>query len=189
LPGGAHAGERRRQLTQNIDIAPTLCEYYQVTIPHAIHGKSWKDILEKDSPSLRDAALYGWFGQTVNVTDGHCTYFRAPESDENTPLYRYFLTPGTFSMRDVCHESFYDSAELGPFLPYTDYPVIRSKAHKRRSQDWAETMLYNLEFDYAQCTNLAGTDREQAYVSLLLRTMKAMDAPSWQYQRLGLEAE
>ncbi len=34
---------------------------------------------------------------------------------------------------------------------------------------------------------LAGTKDEQAYITLLLRTMKAMDAPAWQYQRLGLD--
>ncbi len=187
LPGGAHAGERRSQLTQNIDIMPTVCDYHDVPVSHAIHGKSWVDILENDGPSQRDAVLYGWFGQTVNVTDGHYTYFRAPETDANTPLYRYFLTPGTFSMRDVCSKSFYEDAELGPFLPYTDYPVVRSCVHKNRSPDWSETMLYNLETDYAQLVNLAGTEVEQAYLTLLLRTMKAVDAPSGQYERLGLD--
>jgi hypothetical protein len=92
-------------------------------------------------------------------------------------------------MRNVCHKSFYEDAELGEFLPYTHYPVIRSRAHKGRSPDWAETMLYNLETDYAQLINLAGSDRETANVELLLRTMKDMDAPAWQYTRLGIASQ
>ena len=65
------------------------------------------------SPAQRQAVLYGWYGQTVNVTDGKHTYFRAPTAEDNQPLYRYFLTPGSFSMRNVCGKGFYDQAELG----------------------------------------------------------------------------
>ena len=186
LPGSAHAGERRNQLTQNIDIAPTVCEYHGVEVSHDTHGKSWMSIMKKNTSSEREAVLYGWFGQTVNVTDGINTYFRAPASADNSPLYRYFLTPGTFSMRDICQKSFYEGAVIGDFLPYTDYPIIRSRAHKERSVDWEDSMLFNLESDYAQLVNLVGSEREAEYVELLLRTMKNMDAPAWQYKRLGL---
>jgi arylsulfatase A-like enzyme len=187
LPGDAHAGERRAQLTQNIDLMPTVCDYYDVPIEHAIHGESWRPMLEDDAPARREAALYGWYGQTVNVTDGAFTYLRAPATEENQPLFRYFLTPGTFSMRDVCHRDFYDEAQLGDFLPYTDYPVLRARAHKRRSPEWAETLLYDIEADAAQTQNLAGTEAEAAYRTLLVETMRAMDAPEEQFERLGLE--
>ena len=185
LPGSKHAGQRRSQLTQNVDIMPTLLDYFGVALEHPIHGESWKPVLEANAPTKRQAVLYGWFGQTVNLTDGIYTYFRAPV-ENNQPLYRYFLTPGSFSMRDVCHKSFYDGAELGLFLPYSDYPVIRAEAHKHCSPDWADTMLYNIGPDYGQTTNLAGTEIEQRYEALLSETMKAMDAPPSQYERLGL---
>jgi arylsulfatase A-like enzyme len=187
LPGDAHAGEHRAQLTQNIDIMPTLCDYYNVPIDHPIHGESWKPILETKAQARRKAALYGWYGQTVNVTDGRYTYFRAPVTEENQPLYRYFLTPGSFSFRDVCPLSFYDEAQLGLWLPYTDYPVIRARAHKRRSPDWADTRLYDIRRDYAQTQDLAGTELEIEYAVLLVETMQAMDAPPEQFERLGLE--
>ncbi|MBN1934201.1 MAG: sulfatase-like hydrolase/transferase [Anaerolineae bacterium] len=186
LPGDAHAGERRGQLTQNVDLMPTLLEYFGVPCTVPIHGEPWLPMLYENAPAKRQSALYGWFGQTVNVTDGVCTYFRAPV-ESNTPLYRYFLTPGSFSMRDVCHLSFYDGAELGHFLPWTPYPVIRADAYRRRSPDWAESMLYNLETDYAQTTNLAGTPQEAQYIDLLRKTMENMDAPPSQYVRLGLD--
>jgi len=187
LPGSQHAGERRDQLTQNVDLMPTILDYFGVPIEHPIHGESWRPMLDRNAPAQRQAVLYGWYGQTVNVTDGKHTYFRAPATDDNQPLYRYFLTPGAFSMRNVCGKGFYDQAELGPFLPYTDYPVIRSHVQRNRSEDWAETMLYDLATDYGQTVNLAGTPREETYERLLIETMAAMDAPAWQYERLGLE--
>jgi arylsulfatase A-like enzyme len=189
MPGGRHAGERRDALTQNIDVMPTLLDYFDVTLDHAIHGESWMPILEDTAPAQRDAVLYGWFGQTVNVSDGRHTYFRAPEDEENQPLYRHFLTPGTFSHREVCDLAFYDEAELGHFLPYTDYPVIRARAHKRRSPDWQDTQLYDMEADPGQTQNLAGSEVEARYRTLLIETMRKMDAPPSQYERLGLDDE
>jgi hypothetical protein len=42
--------------------------------------------------------------------------------------------------------------------------------------------------DYAQTENLAGADpREAHYIDLLTQTMRAMDAPPEQYERLGLQ--
>lgn len=187
LPGGLHAGERRQQLTQNIDIAPTLLEFFGASASHPLHGESWMDMLYHDAAARRQAALYGWFGQTVNVTDGRYTYLRAPATEANQPLYRYFLTPGTFSMRDVCSKAFYEEATLGQYLPYTDYPVIRSRAHKPRSEDWAQTLLFDIQRDYAQTENLVGSEAEAACEQLLRDTLRAMDAPPWQFERLGLE--
>ncbi len=91
-------------------------------------------------------------------------------------------------MRDVCRKSFYDGAELGHFLPYTDYPVIRAHAQRNRSPDWEDTMLYDIQNDYGQTANLAGTEAEAAYEQLLVETMAKMDAPAWQYERMGLKS-
>lgn len=185
LPGGQHGGERRRQLTQNVDIMPTVLDYFGIPLNVDIHGESWKQVLENDAPVNRKALLYGWFGQTVNLTDGKYTYFRAP-TEANEPLFRYFLTPGSFSLRDVCKKEFYEDAELGRFLPYTDYPVIRAKVDIPRRPQWQDTMLYDVESDYGQTVNLAGTDVEERYEALMMATMQEVDAPSWQYERVGL---
>ncbi len=187
LPGGAHAGERRSQLTQNVDLAPTLFDWFGVEADLPLHGESWMPMLKRNAPAARRAVLYGWFGQTVNVTDGEHTYFRAPATEENQPLFRHFLTPGSFSMRDVAPLSFYDEAEFGHFLPYTPYPVIRARVQRPRSPDWADTRLYNIVEDYAQTRDLVGTEAEAEYEALLIEMLKAMDAPPSQYERLGLK--
>ncbi len=186
LPGDNHSGEHRRQLTQNIDIMPTVLDYCDLSIKHALHGYSWRKILEDNTTSLRDAALYGAFGHTVNITNGKFTYFRAPARENNQPLFRYFLTPSSFGFHDHKGSEFYDQAELGNFLSYTDFPVIKARANKPRGSLYADNGLYDLTADYPQKNNLAGGSLEEEYKNLLISTMKRLDAPIWQFERLGL---
>jgi len=191
LPGDRLAGERRGQLTQNIDIMPTLLDYYGLEAEGPIHGESWMPILEANTSSRRQAALYGWFGQSVNVTDGRCTYFRAPAREDNQPLYRHFLTPGTFrsiyGLHDIAVPEFYDGAELGRFLPYSDFPVLRSRKTAPVKTEWGDNRLYDIREDPEQSNDLCGTDLEPRYRRLLEETMRKMDSPPSQYERLGLE--
>ena len=92
-------------------------------------------------------------------------------------------------MRDVCHKSFYDGAELGHFLPYTDYPVIRAQVIRPKNPNWADSMLYDIVSDYGQATNLTGSPIEDRYQRLLVQIMREMDAPPSQFERLGLDPD
>jgi len=186
LPGGAHAGERRSQLTQNVDLFPTVLDYHGIPFANPVHGESWRPMIEANAPARRRAALYGWHGQTVNVTDGRHTYLRAPARADNRPLLRYFLTPSAYHQHDVCGQEFYQGAELGRFLPWTDCPVLRAPRGCPRSPDWADTRLHRLADDYAQERNLAGTALEETCEQVLVEAMRIHDAPVEQYERLGL---
>ena len=96
LPGNRNADQRRRQLTQNIDVMPTFMDYFGMEFEHAIHGESLRSVWENDSPVQREAALYGWFGMPVNVTDGHYTYYaRSNERLQQTTLY---ALPNTYHL-------------------------------------------------------------------------------------------
>ena len=189
LPGDAHAGERRKQLTQNVDVLPTVMDYFGVERPANLHGESWRPALEDDAPLSRRAALYGWHGQTVNVTDGRYTYLRAPASADNQPLYHYFLMPGGYSMRNPTPLSFFEEATLDHFLPWMEYPVIRARVESPTSDEWKETLLFNIEEDYGQTHNLAGQEAETRYEGLMVETMQKLDAPAEQYERLGLSVD
>ena len=54
LPGDKNAGETRVQLTQNIDLFPTLLEYYDVPFEHPVHGVSFLDAAKENAISARD---------------------------------------------------------------------------------------------------------------------------------------
>lgn len=73
FPGGEYSGKRIKQLTQNIDLMPTILQHHKCDIPERVKGKSLKDILEGKEKD-REQIIYGWFGRAVNVYDGKYTY-------------------------------------------------------------------------------------------------------------------
>jgi len=184
LPGGAHGGETRAQVTQNIDLAPTLLEHYGLRWEHPIHGVSWWPCLRDAGAPARAHALYGWHGMAVNVTDGRYAYLRAPAHEDNQPLYQYGCMAANYD-RYWPREAF-ASIEAGHFLPYTDMPVFRMPERRPRSEHVRETLLYDRQEDPRQERNLAGSALEERYVALLREAMAAADAPPEQYRRLGL---
>ncbi len=186
LPGSKHAGQRRNQLTQAIDIAPTVLDFFKMKCPQSVMGKNLIPVLENDTTLNRHALLYGWYGQCVNLTDGTHTYFRAPASDANQPLYQYFLQPNTYGANSLAGKDFFIEAQLGQWLPYTKFPVIRSKHGFRVSEDWKDTRLYNIVNDPQQQENLVGGVIEKEYELLLRQTLVEMQAPKEQNERLGL---
>ncbi len=188
LPGNRHAGERRNQLSQNIDIMPTLMDYFEVPYDHAIHGESLKGAWENDAPVAREAAIFGWFGTPVNVTDGHHTYFRAAQNRENTPLYTHFQMPTAYHFHNLPGPGMFKDAEFGQFLPHTALPVTRVPITMPRSDIVKDSLLFDIDADPGQTNNLAGADVEVHYQRLLVETMKKMDAPPSQFERLGLTA-
>ena len=52
-------------------------------------------MLSGQQASLRDGVIYGYFGKSVNYTDGKRTYFRAAATPENRPLNVYTAIPTT----------------------------------------------------------------------------------------------
>lgn len=80
FPGGAFVGETRRQLTQNIDLMPTILDYQGVDVPDTVMGKSLRGVAERGE-SVHDYALYGTFGCSVNVTDGRYTFPGVPRPE------------------------------------------------------------------------------------------------------------
>lgn len=186
LPGNRHAGQRRAQLTQNIDVMPTLLDYFGIECPHAIHGESLRGVFENDAAVAREAVLYGWFGMPVNVTDGSYTYMRAAARADNAPLFMHYQVPTSYHFHSLPGAGMFRDAEFGNFLPYTDMPVVRARSGMRRTDIVADSQLFHLGNDPGQTRNLVGKPAEARYVELLRRTMERVDAPPSQFERLGL---
>ncbi|MGI6366958.1 MAG: sulfatase [Anaerolineae bacterium] len=183
LPGDAHAGEVRSQLTQNIDLAPTLLEYFGLGWEHPIHGASLWPLLADPAAPGRPWALYGWFGRNVNISDGRFTYLRAANAD-NAPLYQHGCMASTHG-RYWPREAFAE-IEAGRYLPYTDMPVFRLPVHQPTTPLLAQSHLYDREVDPAQEVDLVGTAAEPPMRALLERALREVGAPPEQFQRLGL---
>ena len=188
LPDGAGAGTTADFITQNIDMMPTLLDFFRVETPPSVQGVSLFRQM-RDPAARRDCALYGWFGRAVNLYDGRYTYLRAPASTDNTPLYLYCSIPTTIWR--YFGPEYADEMEMGRFLPYTNYPVYRFPVHREADYSGpigpvSETLLFDQRTDHAQLHPLHDPEIEAEMCRKLVRAMQQAQSPAEQYQRLGL---
>jgi arylsulfatase A-like enzyme len=180
---GVH-GQRRSSLVQTIDIAPTLLEYFAVAIPHDMQGKPLGNTIVSDQP-VRAAGLFGLHGAQVNVTDGRYVYMRAPIRPDNAPCYEYTLMP-----THMRHS--FDVNELQDISLSVPYDFTKGcRTMKIPTRTWTDaypfgTLLFDLQSDPKQEHPVDNPEVEAMMVNHLLRLMHENDAPSEQYERLGL---
>ncbi len=200
-----HPDAKRRRfagLTQNIDVFPTLLNYFGVDMDqlhYPIHGKDLMPALTGEAEKIRDDIIYGYFGKSVNYTDGKRTYFRAAKDESNRPLHIYTAIPTTlrqyYGVGCIKPED-YDKIGFGK-LPFTSYPVYKipadiieyknpSQEYSRRSEHNATTCLYDLEKDYEQKAPVQDEELEARYIAALRKCMEEHQSPAEQFERLGL---
>jgi arylsulfatase A-like enzyme len=204
LPGDQYSGRRVGALTQNIDLFPTLSDYFGIDLqacPNKLHGGSWLQLLDGMTEKIRDYALYGYFGRDINITDGHYTYFRAAASATNGPLNIYTAMPTTLNQ----YFSGYSPTDMalienGRFLAWTPYPVYKipaaivqmrdqTQAINHRSRYLQQSLLFDIADDYAQEHLLVDAAIERQMCQTLITTLHKHDAPKEQLERLGLVPE
>ncbi|MFS0724943.1 sulfatase [Paenibacillus sp. 1P07SE] len=189
LPGAAGAGSRIAALTQNIDLMPTILDYMDVPIPDSVQGRSLRPVIEGRTDRVREAALFGYHGMAVNLTDGRYTYMRAPAAADNHPCYSYTSVPTTF--RAYMGREAPEQIETGRFLPFTSWPVFRIP-HTRpgithdRSREVMQSQLFDIREDYEQQSPISDAALERRMTTKMVGLMREMQAPVEQYIRLGL---
>ncbi|ACT03670.1 sulfatase [Paenibacillus sp. JDR-2] len=186
-PRSGDRGTRCGQLTQMIDLAPTLLELFGVPATPDMTGIPLTEALkaEAEGRRSREAALFGIHGAHVNCTDGQYVYMRAPVHPDNSPLYNYTLMPthmaSLFSVDEL------RGMELAEPFPFTKgVSTLRIKADCFVPAHRMGTLLYDTVNDPDQLRPLDDNDAENRMKELLVSLMKASDAPSEQYERLGL---
>lgn len=201
LPGMTHT-TRCSALTQNIDLMPTVLDFFgigQEDCWHPLHGESLLPLISGEQEAVHDTVIYGVFGRQVNLCDGRYTYFRSAVRPDNQPLCLYTAMPTTiWHYWDQDHLTDISSIQAGPFLSYTEYPVFRIPntitKFANASQDFAEryevvgqSILFDLQHDPQQEHPLDDPALEQQMCMKLAQAMKRHDSPEEQYIRLGLE--
>lgn len=190
MPGVDCAGKRIRALTQNIDLMPTILDYMGAAVPGTVKGHSLLPLVKGTAEKVRDAAIFGYHGMAVNVTDGRYTYMRAPANEDNSPCYAYTAMPTTF--RAYLDAERREDIEAGRFLAYTDYPVFRfpeSTTGKpyARNRNVLRSLLFDMESDYAQLHPIRNGELEAMMTKKLIAAMSEADSPQEQFIRLGLD--
>ena len=179
-------GERRQALVQTIDLASTLLDYFGVECPPDMQGVPLRETVATDVP-VREAALYGYLGGAVNITDGRYTCLRAPAAADNGPLAIYTLMPT--HMRERYNADELRDATLAPPFTFTkEMPTLRVPRPGRRPLE-AETMLFDLVADPGQEHPLDNPEVEARLAAQMAQLMRENDAPAEQFARMGLPVE
>ena len=187
-------GTRCGALTQTMDIAATMLDLFGVAPPPENEGISLLPLLA-GAPSPRKAAIFGYFGGAVNVTDGRYTYHRYPFDLLEQEIYQYTVMPT--HMREMFTTEELAGATLHPPMPFSKgVPLMRIPVHRRSplqryygpgTMIESETRLYDLETDPGQLHPLRDPAVEARMIGLLRELMAANHAPAEAYERLRID--
>lgn len=190
LPGNAHAGERVAALTQTIDLMPTFLDLFGCPTPPYVYGRSIRPTWEGET--IREDAIFGYFGMALNITDGRHVYFRNPVRDDLGPLYAYTAMPIGGLNRWFPRED-YERTQMGRYFGHTyNLPMYRFPANGNIPRPLpgepsfvGRHQLFDLETDPRQESPLDTPDLEAHFEERIKHHLRACEAPEEQYQRLG----
>ena len=183
-PGAA--GQTRNALVQPaIDLGPTLLRLFGQEPTEGMRGHDLAGVVAGDRP-VRDAAIFGYHGNRVNVTDGRHVYYRTCRTPGNQPLKAYTLLPT--AMRG--YKGRLPEAGLAdPFSFTRGMPTLRLPAGGNISQPVegdVGDLLYDLQADPKQESPLDDAEVVERLGGQMARLMAECDAPAEQFERMGL---
>lgn len=193
VPGLTTPGTRRNALTQTIDLAPTFLDLFGVKPPGEMQGKSLLDAIKQDE-AFRQAAVFGYFGGAINVTDGRYTYHRYPENPADQEIYQYTLMPthiwDRFTVEELQTISLAAPFEFTKGVQTMKIPVLNTSPmfnnYGPGSLLERETRLYDLVTDPGQDRPVLDAAKEQRMVDLMLGLMRDNNAPPEAFARVRL---
>lgn len=181
-------------LTTSVDLHATLCDIFGVEPAHRTHGRSLVPLLDGTATQVRDWALTGMWGRDVVLVDGSRKYVRAPRPG-NRPLSMWSNRWSTMPVKAFPELRLPrpDRRARLDFMPGSDAPVIRQPfAPDDPLPFWAMGynrgghLVYDLDDDPGETTNLAGSGAEAELEDLLRQALAEVEAPAEQFERLDL---
>lgn len=184
-PRSRQMGGRRQSLVQMIDLAPTLLGFFGVEQPGDMQGHNLRETIADDRP-VRSAALFGAFGGHVNITDGRHVYMRTgPDVEGNSPLFEYTLMP-THMRRRFGVGELQDIQLAEPFSFTKGMRILKVTGRPFGPSQRYGTMLFDLKCDPEQKHPIVDEAVELRMIDAMLKLLRANDAPTEQFERLGL---
>jgi arylsulfatase A-like enzyme len=179
----AELPERVQALTTAVDLYSTMLDGLGISQPDRVHSRSLMGLLRRDQVDHRDYVLYGYWGSSVNVTDGQYTYHHPPDPESHTDCHSTsMINPHSwFTPPDGRTD-----VSAGEYLPYTETQVWRYSDRSWIQHE--EPRLYDTHADPSQQDNIiddrpAVADRMH---ELLKNGLSEMDSPESQYSRLNM---
>ncbi len=191
-PRRPRGGERVSELTQVIDIAPSILDLFGVPAPPEMEGHN---ILPVHGPvPKREGAIFGYFGGAVNVTDGRYTYHRFPADLRHQEVYQYTVMPthiySLFTPEELAQASLSEAFPFTKGSKLLRVPVIARSPMYNNYGPGAfienDTRLYDLATDPGQDKPIRDPKQEQRMLALMARLMAEDDAPPEAFRRLEI---
>ncbi len=180
-------------LTTSVDLSATIVDAFGGEMKHRTHGRSLVPLITGEQESVRDWALCGVWGREVHLRWEGKNYGRAPSGKNNTPMSLWSNRWTTMPVwRFDIKLPLPDDRAVLDKMPGSTVPVIRQVFQDGDMLpfwawgDFFGNHLYDLSTDPDENDNLAGTKQEKMAADLLRDALKEVEAPSEQFQRLGL---
>lgn len=185
-PRSKVTNERRSELVQTIDLAPTLLEYFGVDIPEHVEGKTLRCVIENHE-KIREYALFGYHEGHCNITDGNYVYMKAPL--HGTANYEYTMMPTHMAQRFWVDEL--QDVQLQEPFSFTKgcrTMKIQAKEGMNHMANFG-TKLFCLADDPNQEHPLENIEKETELLNAMLKLMRKNECPKERYARFGLPEE
>ena len=184
------AGARRSALVQPaIDLGPTLLGLFGLQPAPDMLGHDLAAVVAGDH-EVRETAIFGYFDQHVNITDGRYVYLRIPSAGA-AGAAAYTLMPT--AMRGF--KGNLEQAELAPPFPFSKrMPLLKIDSGRRWQPAFPDAahphghLLFDVQADPRQARAVQDAAVEQRLCAAMARHFAACAAPPEQYARMGLPA-
>ena len=179
-------GERRKAVCQTVDIPATLLSLFGVDYSDEMDGKDLKEVMEIDSV-IHESILFGVHGGQVNIYDGRYCYM-IDQISTAYPIYNETMMPT--NMRDFIPTKELDEAQLVNGGRYSNYHNVMRVPVNRNIYSSMKygNLLFDKQIDPQQECPLHDEKLEAMMIKKLKSALKKVDAPEWQYRRLGLDS-
>lgn len=194
IPGSEKNGTSEKKLSQTIDIAPTLLDYYGLQIPQTMRGIS---LFKERNADDERFILFGEYGKHVCITDGEYVYMRAGRNEclnEYTIMPTHIFTPFSVNELRKTEKNLCTDFSFTKGIPVMKIPATSSEA-PNNSCYWYDKhmaygdLLFNICDDPEQISPLKDPEKEKFMIKHLISEMKKDECPKEQFIRLGLEEE
>ncbi len=188
------AGERCQALTQTPDLMPTFLQAFGADIPAEVTARSLMPLLAGTEASIHDNVIFGYYGGSVNLTDGRHVYFRYPDDVLGQELYQYTLMPNhmlqPFTMEELKGATLLHDLTFAGGVPVLRIPVLPTSpwynSHGPRVMQDASSAIFDIKEDSEQKHPVHDPELEKRLEKALSRALAEHDAPPEVWRRLDL---
>ena len=180
-------GERRQALVQTIDIAPTILDFFGLEIPKDMLGKPLGKTVADDT-EVREYALFGYHGGTLNVTDGRYKLMVAAKKDAPQG-YDYTLMPchmrARFSVQELQQAQWVEPFSFTKGCHVMAVPTPNKYPAGDVLKPGCE-LLFDLETDPGEMHPITDEAVTRRLKDAILMLLKENDAPKELYDSYNL---